>query len=77
MAAVNAPKEASLTTKKRGPFLEAALPFIIGGSSGCVATCCIQPIDMVKVRIQLADSSSGVKQTHFGLRKKSLPRDEC
>ncbi|GAB7356578.1 hypothetical protein MBLNU459_g7311t1 [Dothideomycetes sp. NU459] len=32
---------------------KAALPFIIGGSSGMVATTCIQPIDMVKVRLQL------------------------
>ena len=25
--------------------------FIIGGLSGMIATCCIQPIDMIKVRI--------------------------
>uniref|UniRef100_A0A0G4FZT9 Mitochondrial 2-oxoglutarate/malate carrier protein n=1 Tax=Chromera velia CCMP2878 TaxID=1169474 RepID=A0A0G4FZT9_9ALVE len=31
-----------------------AQPFIVGGLSGCIATCCVQPIDMVKVRIQLA-----------------------
>jgi len=30
-----------------------ARPFFIGGLSACSATCCIQPIDMVKVRIQL------------------------
>jgi solute carrier family 25 oxoglutarate transporter 11 len=28
-------------------------PFAFGGLSGMFATCCIQPIDMVKVRIQL------------------------
>jgi len=28
-------------------------PFVIGGASGMFATCCIQPMDMVKVRIQL------------------------
>lgn len=28
-------------------------PFLIGGLSASSATCCIQPIDMVKVRIQL------------------------
>ena len=27
--------------------------FVIGGLSGMIATCCIQPIDMIKVRIQL------------------------
>lgn len=33
---------------------KALLPFIIGGFSGMVATTCIQPIDMIKVRLQLA-----------------------
>lgn len=28
-------------------------PFVNGGLSGMFATCCIQPIDMIKVRIQL------------------------
>lgn len=28
-------------------------PFIVGGTSGCLAIICIQPIDIVKVRIQL------------------------
>lgn len=37
-----------------GPVFNTALPFIIGGFSGIVATTCIQPIDMVKVRLQLA-----------------------
>jgi len=33
-------------------------PFFIGGSSACAATCCIQPLDMIKVRIQLAGGSA-------------------
>lgn len=41
------------------PFMRAALPFINGGLAGMVATSCIQPIDMVKVRLQLA--GEGVK----------------
>jgi solute carrier family 25 oxoglutarate transporter 11 len=36
------------------PFMRAALPFINGGVSGMIATTVIQPIDMVKVRLQLA-----------------------
>jgi solute carrier family 25 oxoglutarate transporter 11 len=36
------------------PFMRAALPFINGGLSGMVATTCVQPIDMIKVRLQLA-----------------------
>jgi len=37
----------------QGRLLQAARPFVIGGFSGMVATTCIQPIDMVKVRLQL------------------------
>jgi hypothetical protein len=36
------------------PYMKAALPFINGGISGMVATTVIQPVDMVKVRIQLS-----------------------
>lgn len=36
------------------PIMRAALPFINGGLSGMVATTVIQPVDMIKVRIQLA-----------------------
>jgi len=41
------------------PLLRAALPFLNGGLAGMVATTCIQPIDMIKVRLQLA--GEGVK----------------
>lgn len=34
-------------------FAKAAQPFVIGGLSGMFATCIIQPVDMVKVTIQL------------------------
>lgn len=34
-------------------FLDSTLPFAIGGFSGMIATSVIQPIDMVKVRIQI------------------------
>ena len=36
------------------PLMRAALPFINGGAAGMVATSVIQPIDMIKVRLQLA-----------------------
>jgi len=35
------------------PVWKALKPFSTGALAGCFATCCIQPIDMVKVRIQL------------------------
>lgn len=49
------PVQAPLAPKKSGTskFLDACLPFIIGGMSGITATCFIQPVDMVKVRIQI------------------------
>ncbi|PBP16476.1 Mitochondrial carrier [Diplocarpon rosae] len=36
------------------PYVRAALPFLHGGVAGMVATTAIQPIDMIKVRLQLA-----------------------
>ncbi|PHH51051.1 putative mitochondrial 2-oxoglutarate/malate carrier protein [Ceratocystis fimbriata CBS 114723] len=36
------------------PVVRAALPFVNGGLSGMAATAVIQPVDMIKVRIQLA-----------------------
>ncbi|KAF9619027.1 hypothetical protein IFM89_004371 [Coptis chinensis] len=32
-------------------------PFVNGGASGMLATCVIQPVDMIKVRIQLGQGS--------------------
>lgn len=44
--------------------LDKMLPFVIGGSSGIIATTCVQPMDMIKVRLQLttqAVTSSGAR----------------
>lgn len=43
----------------RSPLMRHALPFINGGAAGMVATTVIQPVDMIKVRLQLA--GEGVK----------------
>lgn len=43
-------------------FLDAIQPFWIGGFSGMFATCIVQPIDMVKVLIQIK-SEAGQKAT--------------
>lgn len=40
---------------------KAAKPFINGGVSGMMATTVIQPIDMVKVRLQLGAKGSPVR----------------
>lgn len=34
-------------------FLDVIQPFVIGGLSGMFATCIVQPVDMIKVTIQL------------------------
>jgi len=36
------------------PIVRAAIPFLNGGAAGMIATSVIQPVDMVKVRLQLA-----------------------
>lgn len=56
------------------PFVRAALPFVNGGIAGMVATTVIQPIDMVKVRLQLAGEGArgGVKPTPISVTKEIL-----
>lgn len=53
-------------------------PFVNGGASGMLATCVIQPIDMIKVRIQLGQGSAAsvtremLKNEGFGAFYKGL-----
>ena len=56
------------------PYMRAALPFINGGISGMVATTVIQPVDMVKVRIQLAGegTSAGPKPTPLSVARQII-----
>lgn len=51
------------------PFMRGALPFINGGLAGMTATTVIQPVDMVKVRLQLAGEGikTGPKPTPIGV----------
>jgi len=42
-----------------GHVLNTIKPFLIGSASGIVATCAVQPIDMVKVHVQLAACGQG------------------
>lgn len=56
----------------------AAKPFVNGGLSGMLATCVIQPVDIVKVRIQLGQGSAltvaktMLKEEGFGAYYKGL-----
>lgn len=56
------------------PFMRAALPFINGGTAGMVATTVIQPIDMIKVRLQLAGQGArtGPKPTPITVTREIL-----
>ena len=56
------------------PIVRAALPFVNGGLSGMFATACIQPIDMIKVRLQLAGEGvkTGPKPTVMGVTREVI-----
>ncbi|KAI9743062.1 MAG: putative mitochondrial 2-oxoglutarate/malate carrier protein [Claussenomyces sp. TS43310] len=56
------------------PSMRVALPFINGGAAGMVATTVIQPIDMIKVRLQLADEGvkNGPKPTPISVTRQIL-----
>jgi len=63
--------KAATSTFLHTPFMRAALPFINGGLAGMTATTVIQPVDMVKVRLQLAGEGvkTGPKPTPVGVLK--------
>lgn len=49
-----------MTDANRATVWSTIKPFVNGGASGMMATCVIQPIDMVKVRLQLGAQGSPV-----------------
>lgn len=71
--AVENPKKATVDFL-HSPFMRAALPFINGGAAGMVATSVIQPIDMIKVRMQLAGEGvkTGPKPTPLSVTRELL-----
>lgn len=44
------------------PIWSSVKPFVNGGLSGMASTCIIQPIDMVKVRLQLGETGGPVSK---------------
>lgn len=52
-------------------------PFVVGGTSGMIATCCIQPIDMVKVRLQLSGEGAkgGPRPGAFSVARSMIAQD--
>lgn len=53
------------------PFMRAALPFMNGGLAGMAATAVIQPVDMIKVRLQTAGEGAkgGIKPTPLSVTR--------
>nr|POF20128.1 putative mitochondrial 2-oxoglutarate/malate carrier protein [Quercus suber] len=73
-AAVQKAKENPQKAKSdflHSPVVRAALPFVNGGLAGMAATTVIQPIDMIKVRLQLAGEGvkTGPKPTPIGVTR--------
>jgi solute carrier family 25 (mitochondrial oxoglutarate transporter), member 11 len=56
------------------PYVRAALPFVNGGLAGMTATTVIQPVDMIKVRLQLAGEGArtGPKPTPLSVAKEVI-----
>ena len=52
---------------------KAIKPYVNGGMSGMLATSIIQPIDMVKVRLQLGEKGSPVSRRRTSISGNSLP----
>ncbi|MCJ1325061.1 putative mitochondrial 2-oxoglutarate/malate carrier protein [Thelotrema lepadinum] len=75
-AAKTAGQEAQATTSSilHHPYTRAALPFVNGGLAGMTATAIIQPVDMIKVRLQLAGEgiSTGPKPSPFSITKEII-----
>lgn len=57
-----------LQRKDLSPAWKATKPFLNGGLSGMAATCIIQPIDMVKVRIQIGAKGGPVSTLLLSIR---------
>jgi len=72
-SAAENPKQAT-TDFLHTPFMRAALPFINGGLAGMTATSVIQPVDMIKVRLQLAGEGvkTGPKPTPLSVTKEVI-----
>lgn len=72
-SAAENPKQAT-TDFLHTPFMRGALPFINGGLAGMTATTVIQPIDMIKVRLQLAGEGvrTGPKPTPLSVTREIL-----
>lgn len=63
-----------MTEKKAGKW-DFALSMLFGGLSGCVATFVVQPIDTIKVRIQIVSEEKGMKLAGKAAQRSTSPFD--
>lgn len=56
-------------------YFETVKPFVVGGLSGMFATVCIQPLDMVKVRIQLNAGKKEATKNPFVIAKNMIKNE--
>ncbi|OQD74159.1 hypothetical protein PENDEC_c012G04330 [Penicillium decumbens] len=70
MAAIENPSQTTQSIL-HSPYMRPALPFINGGLAGMTATVVIQPVDMVKVRLQLAGegAKTGPRPSALGVTR--------
>lgn len=72
--------ESKNSPPKLSPFQEAMIPFVFGSIASCTATAVIQPMDTLKVRLQIANESKGLSQgtgstSVFGTASKILSQE--
>jgi len=69
---MSAPK---VPVAKKGPWSKVE-PFVLGGLSGMFATTIIQPMDMIKVRIQLAgEGKAGAAASPVAIARDIIAKD--
>jgi uncharacterized membrane protein YjjP (DUF1212 family) len=59
------------TGPKDNPY-DTLIQFVGGGFGGCVASLCTHPVDLLKVRLQVQGSASGVSAPQLGLWKTTV-----
>lgn len=64
-----------MSVDTRPQWVKSVQPFVAGGLAGCVATSCVQPIDMIKVRIQLAGEVPGASKNPFVVTKNFIAQE--
>ncbi|XP_077998025.1 mitochondrial 2-oxoglutarate/malate carrier protein-like [Glandiceps talaboti] len=65
------------STPRQPPPIPNAIKFLFGGSAGCFATCFVQPLDLVKNRMQLSGEGGGKREHKTSLHAlRSIVKNE-